>query len=264
MDFDISHLLTFEALISLLTLTLLEIVLGIDNIIFISILTGRLPKEQEGKARNIGLMLALVARVGLLFGITWIISLKEPLFSLFDFDFSGRDIILIVGGLFLLYKSTREIHEKMEGESEEHGAKKPQISYTSVLVQIVLIDIVFSFDSILTAVGLSDQILIMITAVVISIGVMLIFAKAISNFVNEHPTIKMLALSFLLMIGTLLILDGFHVEVPKGYIYFSMAFALFVEMLNLRMSKKRNPVKLRQKYGEPGETGMDDDAVVVK
>lgn len=256
-DFDISHLLTVESLISLLTLTLLEIVLGIDNIIFISIISGRLPKETEGKARTIGLILALVARVALLFGITWIISLKEPLLSLFGFDFSGRDLILIAGGIFLLYKSTTEIHEKMEGQEEEHGVKKTYISFRSVLIQIVLIDIVFSFDSILTAVGLSDQILIMIAAVMISIGVMLVFAKAISDFVNDHPTIKILALSFLIMIGTLLILDGFHVEVPKGYIYFSMAFALSVEMLNLRMAKKRNPVQLRQKYGEPEEKGED-------
>ncbi len=228
-----------EAWISLLTLTFLEIVLGIDNIIFISIVSDRLPKDQQAKGRSIGLLLAILMRVALLFGISWIVQLTEPIVSLFGFELSARDLILILGGLFLLAKSTSEIHEKIEGEKEE-GNEEPKfgLSLKKAIFQIVLLDIVFSFDSILTAVGLSDQLLIMIAAVIIAMLVMLAFASKVSRFVNDNPTVKMLALAFLLMIGTLLILDGCHVHVPKGYIYFSLAFSLFVEFLNQRLRKK--------------------------
>ncbi|QHT68027.1 TerC family protein [Rhodocytophaga rosea] len=244
---ELQELLTTEAIISLLTLTLLEIVLGIDNIIFISIVSDKLPKEQQKRARSIGILLALVVRVALLFGISWIVSLKEPLFYAFKMGFSGRDIILFLGGLFLLAKSTTEIHHKLEGATGESETPKV-VSMRSAIIQIVLLDIVFSFDSILTAVGLVDSVYIMIIAVVIALGVMLAFAQAISNFVNKHPSIKMLALSFLIMIGLLLVAEAFHVHVPKGYVYFAMAFSLLVEMLNLRLDKKNNAVKLRSKY----------------
>ncbi len=245
---ELQELFTTEAIISLLTLTLLEIVLGIDNIIFISIVADKLPKEQQGKARTIGILLALVVRVGLLFAISWIVSLKEPLFYAFKIGFSGRDIILFLGGLFLLGKSTTEIHHKLEGDEEDATSRKV-VSMRSAIIQIVLLDIVFSFDSILTAVGLVDSVYIMIIAVVIALGVMLAFARPISNFVNTHPSIKMLALSFLIMIGLLLVAEAFHVHVPKGYVYFAMAFSLLVEMLNLRLDKKKNnAVKLRNKY----------------
>tara|TARA_B100000508_G_C11395810_1_gene245744 strand:+ start:57 stop:788 length:732 start_codon:yes stop_codon:yes gene_type:complete len=229
-----------DAWISLLTLTFLEIVLGIDNLIFISIVADKLPREQRAKARNLGLILAIAIRVGLLFGISWIIQLTDPIATILEFELSARDLILIVGGLFLLAKSTSEIHEKIEG-ADEHGENGDSVSLTiqKAILQIVLLDVVFSFDSILTAVGLSDQILIMVSAVLIALGVMLIFAKAVSAFVNKHPTVKMLALAFLLMIGTLLILDGCHVHVPKGYIYFSLAFSLFVEFLNQRFRSKK-------------------------
>ncbi|MEQ8908576.1 MAG: TerC family protein [Vicingaceae bacterium] len=229
-----------EAWISLLTLTFLEIVLGIDNIIFISIVSDRLPKESQAKARTIGLLLAIVMRVLLLFAISWIVHLTEPILTIMDFELSFRDLILIVGGLFLLAKSTSEIHQKIEGEEEMDGSSEMvKMSVSKAIVQIVLLDIVFSFDSILTAVGLSDQILIMVMAVVIALVIMLVFAKKVSNFVNQNPTVKMLALAFLIMIGTLLILDGAHVHVPKGYIYFSLAFSLFVEFLNQRLRKKK-------------------------
>ncbi|MEQ8624563.1 MAG: TerC family protein [Vicingaceae bacterium] len=230
-----------ETWISLLTLTFLEVVLGIDNIIFISIVSDRLPKENQAKARSIGLILAIGIRVALLFAISWIVHLTEPILTIADFDLSVRDLILIVGGLFLLAKSTSEIHEKIEGDSLKEKSEKKGIQLTlkKAIVQIVLLDVVFSFDSILTAVGLSDEILIMVAAVVIALGVMLIFAKKVSDFVNENPTVKMLALAFLIMIGTLLILDGCHVHVPKGYIYFSLAFSLLVELLNQRMRKNK-------------------------
>jgi predicted tellurium resistance membrane protein TerC len=232
-----------ETWISLLTLTFLEIVLGIDNIIFISIVSDRLPEQQQGKARTLGLLLAIVIRVFLLFCISWIVQLTEPIVSIADFDLSVRDLILILGGLFLLAKSTSEIHEKIEddpGAEEEESAKKAG-GYTvqQAILQIVLLDVIFSFDSILTAVGLSDELLIMIVAVVLALVVMLAFAKKVSDFVNRNPTVKMLALAFLLMIGTLLILDGCHVHVPKGYIYFSLLFSLLVEFLNQRARKKR-------------------------
>lgn len=227
-----------ETWISLLTLTFLEIVLGIDNIIFISIVSDRLAEENQAKARTIGLVLAIIIRVLLLFGISWIVQLTEPIITVLEFSLSLRDLILIGGGLFLLAKSTSEIHEKIEGE-QEHENNKNSIKLTikKAIVQIVLLDVVFSFDSILTAVGLSDQIIIMITAVILAMIVMLVFAKKVSDFVNRNPTVKMLALAFLIMIGTLLILDGFHVHVPKGYIYFSLAFSLFVEFLNQKFRK---------------------------
>ncbi|MEN7547480.1 TerC family protein [Rapidithrix thailandica] len=238
-------LFTSAGLISLLTLTALEIVLGIDNVIFISIVSNKLPAHQKDKARTLGILIALVVRVALLFGITWIIGLKEPLFSLgfleglnMDPHFSGRDLILLGGGLFLIAKSTAEIHDKLEGHEEGGAAKTVGLTLWKAIVQIVLIDIVFSFDSILTAVGLVQEILIMIIAVVIALIVMLVFSKGIADFVENHPTIKMLALSFLVLIGFLLVVEAFDVHVPKGYIYFSMAFALLVELLNLRMRKK--------------------------
>lgn len=239
--------LTADVIISFLSLTLMEIVLGIDNIIFISILTNRLPLDQQSRARTIGITLAIVMRVGLLFAISWLISLSEPLFSLFDIDFTVRDLILMAGGLFLIYKSTSEIHEKLEGE-EHHTENIKKLTMQTAILQIVLLDIVFSFDSILTAIGLVDNIWIMVAAVVISMGIMLLSAKKISDFVNSHPTVKMLALSFLLMIGMLLIADGFHFHVPKGYVYFAIFFSLLVEVLNLRMKKNsKQPVQLKQK-----------------
>ncbi len=229
-----------ETWISLLTLTFLEIVLGIDNIIFISIVSDRLPKEKQSKARNFGLLLAILIRVALLFAISWIVQLTAPIISVYDFDLSTRDLILIAGGLFLLAKSTSEIHEKIEGDKEVNDDNKNfTMTLRKAIVQIVLLDVVFSFDSILTAVGLSNQVLIMIAAVIMALLVMLIFAKKVSDFVNRNPTIKMLALAFLIMIGTLLILDGFHVHVPKGYIYFSLVFSLGVELLNQRVRRKK-------------------------
>ena len=253
-------LLTVDALISLLSLTLMEIVLGIDNIIFISILCNRLPEDQQDKARNLGLLLALFMRIALLFGISWLVSLKTPLFELFNFEFTGRDLILIAGGIFLIYKSTTEIHEKLEGTAEEEGQQKKIGSFQAVLVQIVLLDIVFSFDSILTAVGLVKNVYIMIIAVVISLGIMMLAAKTISDFIQRHPTVKMLALSFLLMIGMLLFVEGFGVHVPKGYIYFAIFFSLLVEFLNLKMkktTKKEEAIQLKQKFKEQEEENKE-------
>lgn len=234
---------TSEGLIALVTLTFLEIVLGVDNIIFISIVSNKLPKEQQAKARNIGLILALVFRIALLFGISYIIGLTAPLFTVFAHEISGRDLVLIVGGLFLLAKSTSEIHHKIEGQENESGVAKAVTTLGKTIVQIVLLDIVFSFDSILTAVGLSDHISIMITAVVISLGVMMVFAGRIAKFINEHPTLQILALSFLILIGFMLILDGLGQHVPKGYIYFAVAFSLIVEVINIRVRKKSDIVK---------------------
>lgn len=237
--------------VSLITLTFMEIVLGIDNIIFISIVAGKLPASEQGRARTIGLMLALVFRVLLLLSITWIVGLKDPLFVLDlpwgvkDFGVTGRDLILLAGGLFLIAKSTTEIHHKLEGEEEQTTINKASKSLLSVIIQIILVDIVFSFDSILTAVGLVDNVVIMIIAVIISMGIMLAFAKYIADFVNKHPTIKMLALSFLIMIGFMLVLEALHQHVPKGYIYFAMFFSLVVEMLNMRLRKSSDPVKLK-------------------
>lgn len=242
---DFSVFTTLEAWISLLTLTLLEIVLGIDNIVFISILSAKLKGKEEEKARKIGLLLALGARIALLFAISWLVTLTEPFFTIFGMGFSGRDLILAGGGLFLMAKSVTEIHAKLEGEEGGDKKVKGGLTLGNVLFQIVLLDLVFSLDSILTAVGLVEDIIIMIVAVILAIGVMLIFAKAISQFVNEHPTIKMLALSFLLMIGLLLVVEAFEVHVPKGYVYFAMAFSLLVELLNLRLWKRHNPVDLK-------------------
>ena len=237
--------------IALVTLTILEIVLGIDNIVFISILTGKLPEEDQPRARNIGLGLAMGMRILLLLSIGWVIGLTEPLFEVFEVEITGRSIILILGGLFLLGKATFEIHEKLEGEAAHEATGKAVATFSAVITQIVLLDAVFSLDSVITAVGLADEIAVMITAVVISIGVMLVSAGAISEFVNRHPTVKMLALSFLLLIGFTLIAEGFEVKIPKGYVYFAMGFSVFVEALNLRMRSKRvpeKPVELRPTY----------------
>jgi predicted tellurium resistance membrane protein TerC len=233
-----AHLLTVEGLISLLTLIVMEIVLGIDNIIFISILAGKLPQNQQARARKIGLTLALLIRIALLFSISWIVSLKADLFTIGKFGFSGRDLVLLAGGLFLMAKSTSEIHGKIEGEEDITQPNVKRMTMKTAIFQIVLLDIVFSFDSILTAIGLVDSVLIMIVAVIVSMLVMLAAAKSVSDFVNKHPTIKMLALSFLLMIGFMLVIEAFDVHVEKGYIYFAMAFSLLVELLNMRMRKK--------------------------
>lgn len=255
------EILTTDGLISLVTLTLMEIILGIDNIIFISIVAGKLPEEQQGRARTLGLLLALGFRIALLLGINWIVSLKKPVFNLGEiiglelpqhihesFDLSWRDLILIAGGLFLMLKTILEMHHKLEGEAETE-VKSRFSSFGAVILQIIVLDIVFSFDSILTAVGLAKHVEIMITAVIISLGIMLIAAGPISNFINKRPTMKMLALSFLLLIGFMLIAEGFEQHVDKGYIYFAMVFAFGVEMLNGRVrGDKSKPVKLRERY----------------
>tara|TARA_B100000929_G_C15478361_1_gene410290 strand:+ start:872 stop:1591 length:720 start_codon:yes stop_codon:yes gene_type:complete len=227
--------------VALLTLTFLEIILGIDNIIFISIVAGKVPEESQKKARLGGLSIALIMRILLLLSITWIIGLTEPVLTVADFELSWRDIILVAGGIFLLIKSTLEIHHKVEGQQgtvEINGKKKATMSFSSAIVQIVLLDLVFSFDSILTAVGLTDQIILMVIAVIVAIIVMMIFAKPVGEFVNNHPTIQILALSFLILIGVMLIVEGAHYHVPKGYIYFAVFFSLAIEMLNMRYRKK--------------------------
>lgn len=234
---NFQELFSIASLISLLTLSVLEIVLGIDNIIFISIVAGKLPRALQPKARAIGLMLALIMRVILLFSISWIANMKEPLFTISDFAVSGRDLILFAGGVFLLYKTTMEIHSKIEGHEEDEFSVK-KVTMKAVIFQIVLIDIVFSFDSILTAVGLVSNVLIMILAVIIAMIIMIVFSGRVSDFINRNPTIKMLALAFLLMIGMILVLDAFHQHVDKKFIYVSMAFSLLVESLNIRMRKK--------------------------
>jgi predicted tellurium resistance membrane protein TerC len=228
-----------EAWVALVTLTALEIVLGIDNIIFISILVSRLPENQRNKARFIGLSLAMVARIVLLLGISWVMSLTNPLFDVFTESFSGRDLILIGGGLFLLGKSTFEIHNSLEGHGEETKGGKPSASYYSVLTQILILDIVFSLDSVITAVGLVKHLPVMVIAIVIAVLVMMVSAKAIGDFVDSHPTIKMLALSFLILIGVMLVAEGFDVHIPRGYVYFSVAFSAFVEFLNIGVRKKK-------------------------
>lgn len=232
-----SELFTTDNLIAFLTLSALEIVLGIDNIIFISILSGKLPPEQRAKARQIGLALAMVMRIGLLFALSWVMGLVEPLFGIMGHEISGRDLILLGGGLFLIGKSTFEIHERLEGP--EHGPidAKTRISFSSVLIQIMLLDIVFSLDSVITAVGMVQNITIMIAAVIVAVAVMMLFAGAVSDFVERHPAIKMLALSFLILIGVMLVAEGFGQHVSKGYIYFAMAFSLLVELLNMRLRK---------------------------
>jgi predicted tellurium resistance membrane protein TerC len=239
--------------IAFLTLTVLELVLGIDNIVFISILAGKLPSEQQSKARYIGLALALVMRIILLFSLTWVIGLTEPLFTVFGQEISGRDLVLLIGGLFLLAKSTHEIHGSLEGE-EGHRSTKIYPSFVSVLIQITLLDIVFSLDSVITAVGMVDNLWIMIAAVVVSIVFMMAFAGSIGAFVQKHPTIKMLALSFLILIGVTLVAEGLGHHIPKGYIYFAMAFSVLVEILNLRLRKvKTEPVRLHNAYDDRDE-----------
>ncbi len=232
-----------ETWVALLTLTFLEVILGIDNIIFISIVAGKLPEEKQARARNIGLLFALVFRIALLLGISYIITFTRPLITVMDFALSGRDIILAVGGIFLLFKSTMEIHHKMQGTPEEVKANSAK-SVSGVIAQIILLDIIFSFDSILTAIGLVDEVLVMIVAVVIALGIMMAFAGAISRFINKNPTLQILALSFLILIGFMLMIEGFHVEVPKGYIYFAVFFSLAVEMVNLRVRKSSGGEKV--------------------
>jgi len=243
----VTELLTSENLIALLTLSLLEIVLGIDNIVFISILTGKLPPEERKRAWRIGLALAMVMRIGLLLALSWVMSLTQPLFTiaLVNQEISGRDLILLVGGLFLIAKATWEIHDKLEGGAD-HGPKRAAASFGATLVQIMLLDIVFSLDSVITAVGMAKSIYVMVAAVVISIIMMLAFAQKIGEFVDRHPTIKMLALSFLILIGVLLVADGFGKHIEKGYVYFAMAFSLGVEMLNLRLRKKVAPIEFKR------------------
>lgn len=239
-----------QAWIAFATLLALEIVLGIDNVVFISILAGKLPASQQAKARYVGLGLAMVMRIILLFSISWVIGLTAPLFTVFQQEISGRDIILLVGGLFLIAKSTHEIHQRLEGD-EKHASAAAAATFTSVIIQILLLDIVFSLDSVITAVGMVDDISIMISAVVIAVFFMMAFAGAIGRFVERHPTVKMLALSFLLLIGMTLIAEGFDQHISKGYIYSAMAFSVFVEILNLNAKKtKAAPVKLHQRYAE--------------
>jgi len=243
--------------ISFLTLAVLEIVLGIDNVVFISILAGKLPAAQQARARNLGLGLAMLMRIVLLLGISWVIGLTATLFEVLNQEISGRDLILVGGGLFLLAKATFEIHEKLEGE-DAHTATGAVASFGAVIVQIVALDAVFSLDSVITAVGMADEIGVMIAAVIAAVAVMLLSARVISEFVNRHPTVKMLALSFLLLIGMSLVAEGFDVHIPKGYIYFAMGFSILVEALNLRMRGWRDavPVELRPTYiKEPGAAG---------
>ena len=232
-------LLQPEGLIALLTLTLLEIVLGIDNIIFISIISNKLPEEKQPRARLVGLALALVMRVLMLLGISWIISFTEPLFSVFGNEISGRDLILAIGGLFLIAKSTSEIHGKIEGENPDDKATTATASFASVILQIVVLDIIFSLDSILTAIGMTPELVIMVAAVIIAMIIMMIFSGKISAFINRHPTLQMLALSFLILIGFMLVIESLDYHVPKGYIYFSVFFALIVEVLNMSLRKRK-------------------------
>jgi predicted tellurium resistance membrane protein TerC len=253
-------LFTGQALVSLLTLTLMEIVLGIDNIVFLSILTGKLPAEQQGKARTVGLALALLARLGLLFAITWVMSLdRKTLFTLpvlvdpatkLAIGITVKDLVLIGGGLFLIGKSTHEIYDKLEGGHGDKDVKAVAGAFGIIIAQIILLDIVFSLDSVITAVGMARSIPIMVVAMVIAVGVMLAFSGTIGSFVNRHPSVKILALSFLLLIGVMLVADGLHQHVGKGYIYFAMAFSLLVELLNMRFRKKQQPVLLHSDYGE--------------
>lgn len=238
-----------EAWIALATLTALEVVLGIDNIIFISILVGRLPESQRQKARQIGLLLAMGMRIALLLSIVWVMGLTEPLFEVLGYAFSGRDLILFFGGLFLLGKSTLEIHHSLEG-SEETKSSGKAATFGAIITQIAVVDIVFSLDSVITAVGLVDYVAVMIIAVVVAVLVMMLAAKAIGDFVDRHPTIKMLALSFLILIGFTLMGEGLGFHVPKGYVYFAMAFSLIVELLNIRIRKRNQPVHLKKRIAE--------------
>jgi len=256
-----------EAWIALGTLTTLEIVLGIDNIVFISILTGKLPEAQQPRARTIGLALAMGMRIILLFAIAWVIGLTAPLVEILGEEISGRDLILFFGGVFLIGKATHEIHGKLEGDAHHATEKRAAVSFASVLVQIALLDMVFSLDSVITAVGMAEDIAVMVIAVVIAIGVMMIFATPISNFVHRHPTVKMLALSFLILIGVVLVAEGFDQHIPKGYIYSAMAFSLIVEMLNLRAKAKKagpKPVELREPYATGDGTGVPQPESVLR
>lgn len=239
----------YEIIVSLLTLVALEVVLGIDNVVFISILSGKLPQHQQKRTRRIGLLLAMFMRLGLLSVISLIMHLKQDLFSIFGYGISGKDLILILGGLFLIYKSTSEIYHKMEGEPGDVSKAIKAISISQVIVQILIMDLVFSLDSIITAVGLADHLWIMYTAIIISVGIMLFAAEPVSNFVNTHPAFKILALAFLLLIGFSLMSEGFGLEIPKGYIYFSMAFSLLVDIIQMRMSRtEAKPVKIHEHY----------------
>jgi predicted tellurium resistance membrane protein TerC len=240
-------LFTSSGLVALITLTILEIVLGVDNVIFISILSSKLPASQQGAARRIGLLVAMGTRILLLLSIVWVIKLTAPLFVVLGRPISGRDLILIGGGLFLLAKATTEIHDRLEGE-QGHGATRVHPSFAAVIAQIAVLDIVFSLDSVITAVGMAGEISIMVTAVILAVGVMMFAAGPISTFVNRHPTIKVLALSFLLLIGMSLVGEGLGMHIPKGYIYFAMGFSVFVELINLRVRKSATPVSLREPY----------------
>jgi len=240
---------TAEGWIALLTLTVLEIVLGIDNIVFISILAGKLPPHERERARVLGLSLAMITRIALLMSITWVMSLTATLFDVFEHEISGRDLILLIGGLFLIAKSTREIHGNLEGE-EGHASRRAAVSFSATIIQILLLDIVFSLDSVITAVGMAEAVSIMILAVVAAVIVMLAASRSIAAFVDRHPTVKMLALSFLILIGVSLIGEGFELHIPKGYIYFAMGFSVLVEMLNLRLRSRTSPVHLHQPYSE--------------
>jgi predicted tellurium resistance membrane protein TerC len=226
-------------------------VLGIDNLIFISILVGKLPAREQPLARRLGLGLAMIGRIGLLLSLSWVVRLTQPLFTVVGQEISGRDLVLIVGGLFLLAKSTHEIHDRLEGE-EGHSSARVAPSFTSVLVQVMLLDLVFSLDSVITAVGMVDRISVMVAAVITAVAVMMVFAGKVSDFIHRHPSVKMLALSFLLMIGVMLIAEGFDQHIPKGYVYFSMAFSVFVEALNIRMRRKASPVRLHEPYVQAG------------
>jgi predicted tellurium resistance membrane protein TerC len=237
----VDQLLSSDALVALVTLSAMEIVLGIDNVVFIAILTGKLPATRQDTARRTGLVLALIIRIGLLFAISWMMSLTRPLFALFGHDFSGRDLILLGGGLFLIFKATWEIYDKLEAEHGPEGQRGGRASFTVVLAQILVLDIVFSLDSVITAVGMAEHLSIMVTAMIIAMLVMLVSAGAVSGFVERHPSVKLLALAFLLLIGVMLVADGMGQHVPKGYIYFAMAFSLFVELLNMRYRKSRRP-----------------------
>jgi len=239
--------LTTDGLLALVTLTFLEIILGVDNVIFISILSGKLPASQQLKARRTGLVAAMVMRIALLMSIAWIVRLTAPLFTVLGQAISGRDLILIGGGLFLLGKATLEIHERLEGE-EAHASGRVAPSFGAVIAQIMMLDIVFSLDSVITAVGMADDVSVMVAAVVLSVAIMMFAAEPISAFVNHHPTLKVLALSFLLLIGVSLVGDGLGMHVPKGYIYFAMGFSVFVEMINLRVRRQGDPIKLHQPY----------------
>jgi predicted tellurium resistance membrane protein TerC len=241
---------TPDAWVALATLTILEIVLGIDNVIFISILAGKLPEHQRSRARTIGLVMAMGTRIVLLFSIAWIVRLTEPLFAVFGHDFSGRDLILLGGGLFLLAKATFEIHDKLEGH-EGSGSTRAGATFAGTIVQIMVLDIVFSLDSVITAVGMADDLAVMVIAVIVAVGVMLVAAGAVSDFVEKHPTVKILALSFLLLIGMSLVAEGIGHHIPKGYVYFAMGFSVFVETINLRMrSQASRPVHLKKRYVE--------------